>query len=186
MTSIRERLRDFTRPLHEQVDTAFGAYALNQREGYRAFLRAHAAAVFPLETMLEAAGVAVQLPDWPQRSRRAALAADLQAMQAGVPAWAPLAPSAGFPALWGALYVLEGSRMGARYLARKVAAAPLQPPLPRAYLEHGERDGLWQSFVPALQAAASPACLDAMQAAAHAAFDVFLQAARRFDPPADG
>ncbi|HBM08250.1 MAG TPA: heme oxygenase, partial [Pseudomonas sp.] len=80
MDSVRNRLRAATTLQHERVDAAFSAYPLDQTEGYRAFLQAHAQALIPLELTLEQAGIETMLNDWSQRSRRQALLADLQAL----------------------------------------------------------------------------------------------------------
>src|SRR5690606_25139638 len=52
--SLRFWLREATRPLHEAVDQVYAGYVLREREGYRSFLRAHAAALSPIEAWLQA------------------------------------------------------------------------------------------------------------------------------------
>lgn len=50
----------------------------------------------------------------------------------------------------GLLYVLEGSRLGARFLARRVRRA--RSDLPINYLTHGDEADLWRSFLVWLEA----------------------------------
>lgn len=148
-TSLREHLRAATSDSHAALDDTVAGWRLQTASGYGAFLSASAAALTPLELALERAGVAEWLPDWPERARRAALAADLAALGLSVPAFHPAeVPSPDFAA--GLLYVLEGSRLGARFLSRQVRTADAG--LPLAYLTHGEGQDLWRSFVTWLDA----------------------------------
>lgn len=172
--SLRFWLRDVTRPLHEAVDQVYAGYSLREREGYAAFLSAHAAALAPVEAWLDAAGAGKVLPDWPARARLPALRADLAGLGETMPepvAWRLEATPA---ALWGVAYVLEGSRLGARHLARQVP-----PGFPCAYLRHGEGAALWPGFVQRLEAAGEALERDAVRHAAHAAFAAFLEAGRQ-------
>ncbi|WP_028238927.1 biliverdin-producing heme oxygenase [Stutzerimonas azotifigens] len=170
--SLRQWLRQASGPLHARVDEAFGAFALDSREGYRRFLRAHGRALGTLEPALEAAGVDRLLADWPQRRRRMALRDDLA--QLGEPMPAPLAaPAIGGEAwCWGAVYVLEGSRLGARVLTARV-----RPAEPLGYLGHGAGQPLWPGFLQALESGAQALDPAQLQAGAEAAFALFLQAA---------
>jgi heme oxygenase len=171
---IRWYLREATAPRHAAVDALGSAHSLDTPSQYRRFLRAHARALAPVEQALEAGGIADLLPDWPQRSRRAALAADLDTLEATAPPPAPVALPAGDAALLGAAYVLEGSRFGNGILARQVADG-----LPRAYLGH--RAG-WPAFLAVLEARLADRALWPQAAAgALAAFDTF-QAALTAEP----
>src|ERR1700761_4761164 len=69
---LRDRLRQATGEAHRDLDGRLGAFDLTRLEGYRHFLEINAAALVPLETALEAAGVAALFADWPWRSRRGA------------------------------------------------------------------------------------------------------------------
>jgi heme oxygenase (biliverdin-IX-beta and delta-forming) len=54
---------------------------------------------------------------------------------------------------FGMLYVLEGSRLGARLLARNARAhADARVRSATRYLRHGENERFWQSFLSALEA----------------------------------
>ena len=143
-TSLRDRLRASTSNDHAALDAVVSGWRIETPLGYGAFLSASAAALAPLELALERAGVAGWLPDWPQRSRRVAVTRDLAALGLEVPPFrAASVPSPEFGA--GLLYVLEGSRLGARFLARQVQAGGAG--LPLAYLTQGEGQDLWRSFL---------------------------------------
>ena len=71
--SMRALLRASTAGLHSVVDARFAPMLGSGEAGYRSFLLASAAAVFPLEQALLAADVGAILPDWAQRARTAAL-----------------------------------------------------------------------------------------------------------------
>ncbi|MET3664386.1 biliverdin-producing heme oxygenase [Caulobacter sp. 1776] len=147
--SLRDRLRAATSASHAALDDVVSGWRIDTPRGYGAFLTASAIALAPMELALERAGVAEWLPDWPQRGRRAVLAKDLVAMGLDVPPSSPcFVPSRDFGA--GLLYVLEGSRLGARFLARRVRAAGAG--LPLAYLAHGEEEDLWRTFLTWLDA----------------------------------
>jgi len=174
---IRWFLRDATAARHEAVDGLGGAHRLDTPQAYAAFLRAHARALPGVEQALEAGGIAASLPDWPARARRGALAADLAALGAAVPAAAPAPLPEGEAALLGAAYVLEGSRFGNGMLAKQVTDG-----LPRAYLSHRAS---WPAFLAVLEARlADRALWPAAAAGALAAFDAF-QAALSADPTAN-
>lgn len=77
---------------------------------------------------------------------------------------------------WGALYALEGSRLGGAMLARRVG-----PGLPRAYLSAVHEKGGWLAFQQSLDAAAEDAdeeWMDGAKRGAEAAFALFASAAR--------
>ncbi|AVQ04064.1 heme oxygenase [Caulobacter segnis] len=141
---LRDRLRAATSSDHAALDAMAAALDFESVSGYGRFLSASAAALTPLELALELAGVEAWIGDWPERSRRATLARDLAAM--GLPSppiTVPSTPSRAFGV--GLLYVLEGSRLGARFLARRVRRAG--PDLPIGYLTHGDDADLWRSFL---------------------------------------
>lgn len=178
--SVRAWLRAETQAQHEAVDRAFGAYALTERGEYLRFLNAHARALLPLEAALDAAGAGALISDWPLRRRDAALVADLHDLGAAPPSTSGAALDLrDEAAMWGAMYVLEGSRLGGRLLSRSVADAA-DPVVRRAnrYLTHGAGEGAWRTFLNALEA--SPAVRSRPQetlAGASSAFAVFAHAA---------
>jgi heme oxygenase (biliverdin-IX-beta and delta-forming) len=177
---IRDRLKQATAEAHRDLDARLGALGLGRLDGYRRFLEINAAALLPLEAALEAAGVAAIFTDWPWRSRRAAIAADL-ARVGGSLRRLENQPALNRNAVFGTLYVLEGSRLGARYLLRTVALSA-NPVIASAtaYLDHGSGQHLWQSFVHALEHAPFTHHDEAdIIAGAHLAFSMFARSADR-------
>ena len=108
--------------------------------------------MLPLEILIEAAGIKKLLGDWPARSRRHALLNDLAGVAAPV-VYLRL-PHYEFETatLFGIVYVLEGSRLGARVLLRYVLANndPIFTENVR-YLQHGVSEQLWSSFLRRLE-----------------------------------
>jgi heme oxygenase len=172
--SLRHRLREATAGLHARVDRHMGGLLQHAPDGYARFLSATACAVLPLEHALNKAGVAALLPDWPQRARSPALLADLAELHLPVPAepdacaTLPLESEA---FAFGVLYVLEGSRLGARYILRELE----DKQLPTRYLSHGEGQPFWPVFIRCLEESrAVRQDHAAAVAGATAAFNLFL------------
>lgn len=139
--TARLTLREATAPDHHRVDQAFSAFDLSEATGYRAFLRAQAHALLPVEAALDAAGAERVVPDWPLRRRAGPLLADLTGMGAASDPPEPFPALASPAGMLGAIYVLEGSRLGGRVLARAV-----DPGFPRAFLEGGD-PGRWRTLI---------------------------------------
>lgn len=176
MERLRLRLRAATSPLHERVDAAFSSFELGSLDGYRAFLRAHAQVLVPLEIELEASGIETLLVDWPQRSRRRQLLADLAELDDSAP-WPESSATPQEPGwCWGAVYVIEGSRLGGRVLAKRVAEA--NPNAPLRYLGFSDAMPSWPAFIDQLdrQAAAYP--WNDVLAGACEVFERFVHAAQ--------
>jgi heme oxygenase len=175
---LRERLRDATAAAHRELDAQMSAFDLTVLSGYRRFLEASAGALLPLESALVEAGVAQMFPDWPERARSDAIKVDLERLGKDAHATVsvqPLTPSG----MIGTMYVLEGSRLGAKFLLRAVAdSADPRIAEATAYLGHGAGKRLWQSFLARL--ASEQACdEDEAIEAARGAFAAFEQAADR-------
>jgi heme oxygenase len=152
--SIRADLRALTQAAHSRVDTAFSHLNLTDPAGYATFLQAHYAVLPACERALAASGAASLLADWPSRVRTPALRADMAAIGAQpgieIAEMAALSPAAAF----GAMYVLEGSRLGGAILARRLLANPdARCRAASRYLRHGEGQHLWPSFIAALDSA---------------------------------
>jgi heme oxygenase len=166
--SVSGFLRSATAPDHEAVDAAFAIFDLSDRDQYRRFLLAHARAVFAVEGALTDADRAVA---W--SSRRAMIERDLVAMGAAAPLAMALALPGDAAAAWGMAYVLEGSRLGGRLLARRVGAG-----LPVDYLGAAHDAGGWQAFRDDLdRAEAGPAWRGAALGGARDAFNAFRESA---------
>lgn len=91
---------------------------------------------------------------WQYQPRTPLLAQDLHALRAAPPALQPLPPAVDVGARWGMLYVVEGSRLGGRVIARH-----LRQTLPTAapalsYFELGHADpAAWRHFQQRLERA---------------------------------
>lgn len=131
--STRMALRAATAPYHERVDRIFSTARLDDRQSYGQFLLAQAGAHIAAEDALTRAGIGAIIEDWPQRQRKAALIADLADMGLEAPDGADGPDLKDEAELLGALYVLEGSRLGGALLKRSVA-----PDLPARFLGGGD------------------------------------------------
>jgi heme oxygenase len=169
--SLRTMLRSQTADDHAAVDAVFGRFRLDNPAEYRAFLSAHARAVPAIELALEEGGIERLIPDWNERRRRERLADDLEKLAQPVPPPIVVAPISGDAALWGAAYVLEGSKLGGAMLAKQVPEH-----LPVSYLGHQGPKGAMKAFMEQLDAAEG---LDHERtaASARAVFDHFRHAA---------
>ncbi|MDY6944119.1 MAG: biliverdin-producing heme oxygenase [Pseudomonadota bacterium] len=149
-TNRRNSLRGATDHLHRDLDRIAAGFNLADVTHYRRFLQANAATLIAVEQLLETAGVAELLTDWPQRTRRAAILADLHSLETEVQ---PLALRRTVPTsaeVFGILYVLEGSRLGARVqLDQVLASADEQVRKSSSYLSSDS--GLWRSFLEQLE-----------------------------------
>lgn len=169
-----EALRCGTRAAHDRVDALFGRFDLARREDYADFLTAHAAALLPLEAALDRSGLDRIIDDWPQRRRACLLRADLDELGVAIPETEAAALGEEPASLLGALYVLEGSRMGGRLLARSVGKG-----LPVRYLAAEQALAPWRHLLEMLERALPDAASrDAAARSAAAAFDVFERAGR--------
>lgn len=180
--SLRAVLKARTVAAHAAVDAALLPYLAAGDAGYAMFLAVSAAALLPLERGLEAAGIARYVSDWPERSRGAALLADLAALGASPPkaAAAPRVPSEAYA--FGVLYTLEGSRLGARAILPGVlASASARVRGAVRFLTHGEVR-LWPDFLERLETSrASRRAPDETVAGALDAFGAFARAAHAVD-----
>lgn len=175
--SVRDSLRRSTSEAHARLDKSLGRFNLQNLDGYRRFLEINAAALLPLEAALENAGAEQVIPDWRARSRRNAILKDLNAVDGKA---RPLDTSLAFnrSQILGAVYVLEGSRLGAKFLLRTIEASPdMHIANASAYLRHGVKERLWQSFLVILEREAMHTDRDEAIEGARQAFDLFIQAA---------
>ena len=168
---------------HQALRAAFAAFDLSDRDGYAAFLRAHAEVLLPLEERLPGERIT---SDWEARKRGHLLREDLALLRdAGRPAAcahsvsADLSPGEGEwsdASLAGMLYVLEGSRLGGRFLARKLPAG-----FPRAYLDSDQPAEKWRNLLDRLDTILyEPAQLQSALSAADQVFAAFERAASRW------
>jgi heme oxygenase len=170
LTPFHERLRNATRFCHDEVDALYGQFDLADRGSYGDFLAAHARALLPVEGWLGLVG-----PFEGAVPRAPAVRADLAALNRPLIEPATLSWEKKQAALWGAAYVIEGSRLGGAVLRKAVAAG-----LPREYLSSTHPQGAWRGFLCHLDRIASEGGeawqIDAV-AAAIRTFTLFADAA---------
>ena len=160
-------LRAETDAEHAAVDEAFGHFDLSSPEGYARFLTAHARVVPGAERAL----AHWALPAWPPRTEL--LLRDLSCLHVAIPSPLEPAPPRSIAEAYGVQYVLQGSRLGGRLLARRVGTG-----LPASYLSAGHGPGEWQGFLANLAAAIdTPAAHRAAVEAARWMFARFREAA---------
>jgi heme oxygenase len=181
VSPIRARLREATADAHAALDARLQSLDLTTRAGYGRFLGANAAALLPVECALEAAGVHDVLPGWDDHARSRAMYADLDLLGISPRPVAAADAALNRARILGALYVLEGSRLGAKFLVRQVTRST--DPLVReatSYLRHGEGRNLWASFLALLEREDPSAAEEAeMIAGAQWAFSRFAEGASR-------
>ncbi|AQR73889.1 biliverdin-producing heme oxygenase [Sphingomonas sp. LM7] len=181
MNPTHQALRAGTAEAHDRVDRAFAGFDLTDRERYAAFLRAHAEVLLPYEAALDAAGAERIAPDWALRKRGDLLREDLAFLRdagtvAGAEPAVPVLEAGNDASLAGTLYVLEGSRLGGRFLARQVPRG-----FPRAYLDADQAPEKWRGLLDRLDAVLSqPGALDSALAAADRVFAAFERSAKRW------
>lgn len=137
----REALRSATADCHRRVDQIYSAARLSDPSSYGNFLRAQAAAFLPAEAALDRAGIARIVEDWPERIRGPLLVKDLAELGIARPASRKWPAISGTSAMLGALYVLEGSRLGGKLMKRSIP-----PDIPTSFLA-GECSATWPSFL---------------------------------------
>lgn len=156
--SFVQMLRLATAADHQAVDDRYGGFRLDDAADYRAFLQAHARALPAVEAVLRGDP---DLPAW--RPRTGLLAGDLSAIGGAMPRSLRFdAPTSA--ARWGALYVIEGSRLGGQLLARNVPAG-----LPSTYLSARHLPGEWRTLLATIEAQAAAESDTWREAAVHGA-----------------
>ncbi|KAA0700691.1 biliverdin-producing heme oxygenase [Neorhizobium sp. P12A] len=168
---LRMTLRTDTSDDHKAVDHIFGHFDLADRNRYASFLCAHARVLPPIEIALEQAGVEDIIPDWRDRRRRGKLMDDLTALGTSAPEHLPAPTFSTEDEIWGAAYVLEGSKLGGAMLARQV---PVE--FPSSYLGFQGPKGAMKTFMEKLDEF-SPLEEDRAIAAARSVFTLFKRAA---------
>jgi heme oxygenase len=166
--TARAALRVATAADHERVDRLFSSLDLTRLADYRLFLTAQAAAHLPVEEAVNAAGARALLSDWPQRMRGHLLEADLTDLGVEVPSpqEPPALPVAA--SIFGAIYVLEGSRLGGAMLRRELPAG-----FPKRFLDAEQAPGAWRKLLAKLdEFVYAP---DQLEAASLAAREVFMR-----------
>lgn len=180
----RQHLRQATRRAHDALDARVGAF------GDLAAYRRYVAGIAAFRRGVEAALAGIALPEslkgWRPQMIAGELASDSRALSLGqleapseeiAAVRETLFVTPGDSALFGMLYVLEGSALGARFLLRRAAELGLNAQNGAAHLaaQAGNING-WPTFIVALEKAET---FDE-DAAARAANETFARAERAF------
>lgn len=156
--AVHQMLRDGTRDRHETLDQglALTGDTLSQAR-YLTYLRALLGWLEPVERQLWQQAWPAELRAPARAGKSALIRADLRA--AGDTTPVPQCPDAPAPQAadayaLGVAYVVEGSQLGGRFLAKRLAHTA--PCLPLGYLRgYGEETGtLWKGFLAHLDSAA--------------------------------
>jgi heme oxygenase len=171
--SLRQALKAGTSDLHEDLDARLGRYDLADAEDYRTFLMVQARVLPAIEQALEEGGIGSIVADWSDHLRAPLIERDLEALGAAMPPPIAVPHIAGAPQLLGTAYVIEGSRLGSRYLARRVGTA-----MPAEFLNATGQQKAWPALLNALDRLDfSPSDSRSAVAAARVCFALFLAAA---------
>jgi len=175
--SRAKRLKAATHEAHERVDRAvMAAEPFADHETYGRFLRFQYRLHNHVEPLYADPEFGQILPELEHRSRLSALEQDFDDLALERPS-APAGPRRELPEALGWLYVVEGSNMGAAFLAKDAAKIGFSEGFGARHLAgHAEGRGLhWRSFTDALDAADLSAGQEAeAEVAAVAAFDHVL------------
>jgi len=169
----RFALKAATDDLHRDLDHRLSRLDLSRAEDYRRFLSFHARTVPPIECNLATAGLDGLLDGWSEGRSLAAITADMEALGEPLPPPARAPVVEGIGAVLGFAYVLEGSRLGARVLRRRVGNG-----MPLNYLTDSDA-GRWPRMLAALdQHLSTEERLGEAQHAARECFTLFVDVAR--------
>jgi heme oxygenase (biliverdin-IX-beta and delta-forming) len=176
-----QQLKDLTKENHEAAESMLLPRIRNikKQEPYISLLKLFYGFYHPLEKKINAVLDASLIPDKEQRRKSGLILGDLQALGAGVP-FIPQAKQLpdlqNDAAAMGALYVLEGSTLGGRYIAKMLSQQvdpALQPGQLRFFTGYGSRTGvMWTGFTGMLHEFATDAYM--VQQMADAANRTFL------------
>jgi heme oxygenase (biliverdin-IX-beta and delta-forming) len=181
---LRTKLRARTAILHSRLDRLVNSSCLGDTPRLGRLLSIHYDALMLLVPALERAGAEHVCPGWEGRSRLAALEEDLKAL--GMPPNRNPAYPPSFvrePEIWGALYAVEGSRLGNRIMLRRVMECGSDAERRATqFLAHGLEDRTaWDGFLARLEALQY--CGETFELAALGAervFETYLDLAGRY------
>jgi heme oxygenase len=167
----RTLLREACAEAHARLDGRLSKLNFDDREAYAAVLSRMSGPLSAYEGALTAGVAPALFANWSGRLRSYALRADLEAL-GGSFRQTRRAPLEDEAAALGALYVLEGSRLGGQVLARMAEASADEGVRGATrYFRHGQGGALWRGFIETLEN--SDAVRARPHAAAQAALDTF-------------
>jgi heme oxygenase len=138
-------LRERTRGDHVRTEAIYEDFDLQSLLGYSRFLIAQSSASLAVEQSLEKAGVADVIEDWPERRRSHLLRDDLARLNLDAVTLQPPTSFGSSAEILGAVYVLEGSRLGGKILRKQVLHnAPMR------FLGADGKPGAWRGFLASL------------------------------------
>lgn len=177
--SARWHLREATDASHRSLDAALSRFDLSDAGDYRRFLAIHAMVLPPLEGALARADFERSCRGWRDSGRGRALRKDLVGL--GIePVVLRIVPRVSVAGAWGVAYVLEGSRLGGKILARRVAAGGEPLAIGNARFLSCASILPWPRFVERLEEALASRCdLGAAIEGARMAFAMFEDALER-------
>jgi heme oxygenase (biliverdin-IX-beta and delta-forming) len=152
---IRTKLRARIAILHTRLDRLVTSFCLGDTIKVGRLLTIHYDALMLIVPALERADAEHVCPGWEGRSRLAALEEDLRAL--GIrPNANPVYPPSFVrePEIWGAVYAVEGSRLGNRVILRRVMESGSEAERRATqFLAHGQEDRTaWGRFLARLEA----------------------------------
>lgn len=152
-------VKESTKTLHEEVEQLLLPQLTGIRDGddYAAVLKMFYGFFYPLETNLLHTLTATDLPDLAERRKASSIVQDLQRIghaEAKIPLCTALPPIQSKAQAFGVLYVLEGSTLGGKMIAkmlRKNNAAAVPEDALHFFFGYGEETGSkWKTFLQAL------------------------------------
>lgn len=182
--SRREALRLATQDLHRALDASLASLDLRRSDHYGAFLAASAAPLVALEQMLESAGVREVMPEWDRHRRSDAITRDLSQLgRTQAPLQLRRAPPTRSE-MYGILYVLEGSRLGARLLYARVQTSDDATVRKASDYLRAHDPGLWRGYLKQLEASPEVTELHDLVSGALFTFALFQRSFNRTLPSA--
>lgn len=151
----RWQLRERTAAVHAELDELVGGF--DSLEAYRRYVVGTARFRLPIESQIQADALPGQLSGWQPSLLSPLISADLDDLGIEAPPTGDVAAPRNVHEWVGVLYVLEGSSLGARVLAKRAEAIGLGPAFGARHLfrqvkgaEHG-----WQPFLIAMERVSS-------------------------------
>ncbi|GGD96977.1 biliverdin-producing heme oxygenase [Aureimonas endophytica] len=192
-TGLRHRLRLETRLAHERLDAGFARIGEPDGGGgdYARFLIVNEACLGAIEPLLAASGVFRHFGDGAAAFRHEAARRDLAAMKLRPIVVSPFPlPRPSIAEAVGVTYVLEGSRLGARLILKRLRAAEEDgkpSAIATSFLEAAGQPTRFRAFLDAAEMlVATGADSDRAVDAANRTFDYFLEAMRTADRAQNG
>ena len=181
---MRDILKTQTRDLHIELDEAFSELKLQNHQHYGKFLIAHAWVIIPLEKQLIRSEKFNIIPSAEKRLRTSSLKSDLSCLALNEPETNSTTMSYinALSEIAGIMYVLEGSRLGAKTLVNQLKETPSH--YPKSFLNHGEGERFWSSYISWLNSNSwKKEEQEEAIAAAQNVFELYLQAVEKFMQP---